>query len=360
MMRHPRFCVFGFTVTLTFVICLLATAFPVGSYAEATLLLPGQVFIAQASSNDGDDPDGAEDLPPGPLAYEKTGSQAVIQLYAGFNYRTDELNWNIAGQPNGTSPNILSELTWEDLGIYEVSLGFSSFVKKRVYFRGYMNYGRIMSGENQDSDYYADDRQDEFSRSNNSADDGNTIDVSLGAGLMLPIIKDVITVMPLVGLSYHGQNLTITDGFQTIPATGAFPDLDSTYEAQWMGPWIGLEMQMDMVTGWRVVPRIVPFVGVEYHWAVYNAEADWNLREDFDHPKSFEHEAEANGIRFMVGLSTFLTEKWSLGIEYTQQQWSVEDGTDRVFFSDGTYAETRLNEVNWNSQAMGLAISYQF
>ncbi len=111
----------------------------------------------------------------------------------------------------------------------------------------------------------------------------------------------------------------------------------------------GLEMQMDMVTGWRIVPRIVPFVGVEYHWAVYNAEADWNLREDFDHPKSFEHEAEAIGILFMVGLNTFLTEKWSIEIDYTQQQWSVEDGTDLVFYSDGTFAETRLNEVNWNS-----------
>ena len=106
MMRHPRFCVFGLTVTLTFVICLLLTAFSVGSYAEATLLLPGQVFLSQASSNDGDDPDGAEDLPPGPLAYEKTGSQAVIQLYAGLNYRTDELNWNIGAGAVWLSGNI--------------------------------------------------------------------------------------------------------------------------------------------------------------------------------------------------------------------------------------------------------------
>ncbi len=74
MMRHPRFCVFGLTVTLTLVLCLLSTVFPIGSYAEASLLLPGQVFIAQASSNDGDDPEGADDLPPGPPTYEKTSS----------------------------------------------------------------------------------------------------------------------------------------------------------------------------------------------------------------------------------------------------------------------------------------------
>lgn len=358
MMRHPRFCVFGLTVTLTFVICLLATAFSVVSYAEATLLLPGQVFIAQASSNDGDNPDGTEDLPPGPPAYEKSSSQAIIQFYAGINYRTDKLDWNIADKDD--DPNILSELTWDNLEIYELSIGFSSLVKQSVYFRGYMNYGRIMSGENQDSDYKWDNRQGEWSRSNNSTDHGSTIDVSLGAGIILPIFTDVFTIMPMIGLSYHSQNLTMTNGYQTIPPLGPFSGLDSTYEAQWMGPWVGLEMQVDMETGWRVVPRFVPFIGFEYHWAIFDAEADWNLRPDFDHPKSFEHEAEASGICFMVGLSTFLTEKWSLEIEYTQQQWSVEDGTDRVFFSDGIYEETRLNEVNWDSRAMGLTMQYQF
>ena len=30
-------------------------------------------------------------------------------------YRKDELDWNIAGNINGNNPNILSELTWEDL-----------------------------------------------------------------------------------------------------------------------------------------------------------------------------------------------------------------------------------------------------
>ena len=360
MRGHHRFNFCGLTVPLLLVFCLLRAAFPVDSYAEATLLMPGQVFLAQASSNDSDDPNAAEELPPGPLAYEKTGSLAVIQLYAGLTYRIDDLNWNIAGQADGTSPNILSELTWDNLNIYEVNVGFSSFVKQSVYLRGYMSYGSIVSGENQDSDYNADDRQDEFSRSNNSADDGNTIDVSLGAGLMLPIIKDVITIMPLVGLSYHGQNLTISDGYQTIPATGAFPGLDSTYEAEWRGPWVGLEMQMDLETGWRFMPRIVPFAGLEYHWATFDAKADWNLREDFDHPLSFEQEAQGNGVLIMLGIGAFLSDNWSLEFGYTQQEWTAEDGTDRVFFSDGTFAETRLNEVSWTSQAMGLAICYQF
>lgn len=360
MRRHPRFAANGLTVAFTIVLCLLLTALPVGSHAAATILLPGQVFLDQASSHESDDPDGTGDLPPNPFDIEKTDSQAVIQLYAGFNYRTDELNWNIAGNLDGTSPNILSELTWEELGIYELSVGFSALVKQSVYFRGYLNYGRIISGENQDSDYGADDRQDEFSRSNNSGDNGNTIDISLGAGLVLRIIKDIITITPLVGLSYHRQNLTITDGYQTIPDLGSFPGLDSTYEAKWMGPWVGLEMAIDIETGWRALPRFSPFVGFEYHWALFDATADWNLREEFDHPKSFEQEAEGSGMNIMVGLGAAFSERWSLEVGYTQQKWLAKDGTDTVFFSDGTYGETRLNEVNWDSRAVSMAIQYRF
>jgi hypothetical protein len=119
-------------------------------------------------------------------------------------------------------------------------------------------------------------------------------------------------------------------------------------------------MQLDLETGWRALQRIYPFAGFEYHWALYDAKADWNLREDFDHPLSFEHKAEGNGIRIVAGLGAVLTEKWSLEVGYTQQEWSTEDGIDRVYFSDGTYGETRLNEVNWESRSLGLAVCYQF
>jgi len=360
MTRFSFFSVFRLVIRLVIILCLFPASFPTGNCAHASLLMPGGVFLSQSESTTGEDPPSDTGLPSGPLAQKKSDNRVTARFYAGVNYRVDELNWNIAGNMDGTNPNILSELTWEDLNIYEFSLGFSSLVKKTVYFRAYMNYGRVFSGENQDSDYNSDNRQDEWSRSNNSTDDGNTIDVSLGAGLILPLFSDVLTIMPMVGLSYHSQSLTMTDGYQTIPNTGPFPGLDSTYEAEWRGPWVGLEIQLDMETGQRFVPRIYPFAGFEYHWALYDAKADWNLREDFDHPLSFEHEAEGNGIRIVAGLGAYLSESWSLEVGYTQQSWSIEDGTDRVYFSDGTYGETRLNEVNWDSRSLGLAIRYQF
>ena len=37
-------------------------------------------------------------------------------------YRADDLDWNIAGDINGNNPNVLSELTWDDVKSYQVKL----------------------------------------------------------------------------------------------------------------------------------------------------------------------------------------------------------------------------------------------
>ncbi len=347
----------------------IAASFFIGCLIPAVASFSGNVdaFVFQAetaASGSGQSP-AAADLPSGPIANQTFGSRVTTQLYVGFSLRTDRLDWNIAGQADGTNPNILSELTWDKLNIRELNLGFRSFVEKGVYLRGYLNYGRIVNGENQDSDYYLDDRQGEFSRSNNRCDDGSTMDISLGAGYALPIPADIITIIPLAGFSFHQQNLSITDGVQTVtwaqgPPLGPFPGLDSSYSAQWWGPWVGMELHLDIDTGWESLPQVYSFAGLEYHWTQYYAQADWNLRTDFDHPKSFEHEASGSGVRGLVGVGTRFSGKWSMEFRYTQQKWSAENGIDRVFLSDGTRLETRLNGVNWESSAVGLVVRYQF
>ena len=326
-----------------------------------------QALVSPAATGTGDSeaPQAKADFPPGPMAYRKTETRTEGGIYLGVQQRNDQVDWNIAGTKDGTNPNILSELTWDDLSVQELTLGFTALIQRRLCLQGYLNYGQIVSGDNQDSDYRADDRREEFSRSNNDAGDGRTFDISMGLGYVLPIPPKALRIIPLAGMSFHQQNLAMSDGYQTItwdngPPLGPFAGLDSTYEAQWWGPWVGLEINVDIVTGWRALSRVYPYAGLEYHWAVYYAQADWNLRDDFEHPKSFEHEAMGNGIRMMVGIGTQFGRNWCVEVGYTEQQWSAADGTDRLFFSDGTQVETRLNEVNWASRSLGLVLRYQF
>jgi opacity protein-like surface antigen len=292
-----------------------------------------------------------------PIHYE--GIETDLNLTG--SYRVDNLDWNIAGDTSGENPNILSELTWEDIESAQVSFEAKVRAPKIFYFRGFVDYGWIYDGQNQDSDYAGDDRTLEFSRSNNSADDGSVLDASLGIGYPFDFgSKDVFGIRPVVGWSYHEQRLKITDGFQTIPATGAFEGLDSSYTTRWTGPWVGADLVFTSREMQFFIKRVEAFASGEYHWADYFAQATWNLREDFAQPDSFEHEADGTGFVVSAGVNLFFTRNWAVQFVYSYQDWTTDEGTDTTFFADGTQAETQLNEVNWDSQAIGVGVLYRF
>ena len=311
---------------------------------------------------------GASPLP----TEKKTASRIESELVLSAGYRVDDFDWNIAGDIHGNSPNVLSELTWDDLEIYQLELYNKSIVREVCYLRGSLSYGWIKDGDNQDSDYLEDNRALEFSRSNNDADDSDTLDASLGIGYPFTFGSGFVGLTPLVGYSYHEQNLTMTDGNQTItwisldpdfpdgPPLGPMLGLDNTYEAQWKGPWVGFDLIFTSKDVHRYLAQVEAYVNLEYHWADYCAEADWNLITRFAHPKSFEHDADGDGIVISAGWNVVWSYHWALNANFDYQDWSTDHGTDRTFFSDGSVEETRLNEVNWKSYAVMVGLSYRF
>ncbi|MCA9404018.1 MAG: hypothetical protein KC897_09570 [Candidatus Omnitrophica bacterium] len=294
------------------------------------------------------------------------GIEAKLAVTAG--YRQDELNFNIAGDWTGrATPNILSELQWTDLQIWEYKARGEIVLKEHYVLDAEAGWGQIWSGENQDSDYAGNDRTSEFSRSNNKSDDGQVWDYSIAAGYRMYfenindrlLIADNLQLTLLVGYSRHSQHLVIQDGFQTIPLAGPFSgflppgvELDSRYRALWDGPWLGFQVdaqQGDRLRGWG---------RFEYHFPEVESDANWNLREDFNHPVSFSHFANDNayGIQFDFGGEFRLTPYTSLVANLVYRYWEAGPGLYRVFFSnaDPQYAvfNTRLNEINWSSLSL--------
>ena len=298
--------------------------------------------------------------PTGHAIRPETNPPVRFEFGLDGSYRIDRLKWNIAGNSSGSNPNILSELTWTDLRMFQLELSNTTIIKKRVYLRGYVVYGEIYSGDNQDSDYAGDDRTIEFSRSNNSTDDGDALDGSIAAGYRFTFGSDRFELIPLIGYSYHELNLNITDGYQTIPATGSFPGLDSTYDTRWHGPWTGIDFKVNTRPRNSLIRRGTFFTTLEVHYADYYAEADWNLRTNLAHPKSFEHDAEAFGILFKIGGKLYFATQWALNISYDYAYWETGEGTDRTFAADGSTGVTQLNEVIWQSHVLSLGIVYQF
>ncbi len=276
-----------------------------------------------------------------------------FDLSAGL--RRDKFNWNIAGDITGANPNILSELSWNDLRIFQLKTDAKVIFDKKLRVEGSYGYGWIYHGDNQDSDYAGDNRTLEFSRSNNKTDDNNVSDLSAGLGYQFNLPdadffyghKVILTL--LAGYSEHKQNLKITNGFQTIPATGPFDGLNSKYQAEWKGPWLGTEFETEK-------GKFTGFLRFEYHWADYFAEADWNLREDFAHPVSYRHTADGKGTIVSLGAGYNIKTNWLVYLRTDFQDWETDKGIDRTFFSDGAIIDTQFNRAEWKATAILLGV----
>lgn len=282
-------------------------------------------------------------------------------INAQIGYRVDNLDWNIASDITGTStPNILSELTWSDLEILQLDISGDFLLTETkegfLYLHLSIRQGDIISGKNQDSDYLGNNRTNEFSRSNNISDTGSTNDYSISLNTTIPIsTKSADYILtPAIGYALYAQNLVMTDGYQTIPSSGSFSGLNSTYDTEWKGIFIGLSI--DTMLNDRHKFKL----SGKYHRVDYYAEADWNLRTDFQHPKSFTHTAKGSGTTMSLEYLFKFHEKWSYNLSINSKNYTTDAGSDKTFFANGAIATTQLNEVNWTSKSIMTGFLYHF
>ena len=276
-------------------------------------------------------------------------------------YRWDELSWTIS--PTSGSPNILSELTWEDLETYEIKADARWSNASRLYFHGAFGFGWTQDGTVIDSDYLSDNRQHEYSRSYSNPKRGTVGDISAGAGYRfdLPLTSNGgrLQFIPLLGYGLNFQNLRARNGTQILSEygnsmpLGPFDELDSTYEASWKGPWIGF----DLILGFSDKHNLSGSFG--FHWSSYEAEANWNLRDDFDHPISFEHSADGTGITASLSYSYDVSESWYWTMGFDYKNFNAESGKDTTYFYDDSYSVITFNGADWESYSLLLGIGFK-
>ena len=298
------------------------------------------------------------------IATEQRFSHETSVMSYQLGYRNDQLDWNIASDPSGTfTPNILSELTWQEVESVQLTVDFSGLISELLFYRVNVAVASIRKGQNQDSDYNGNDRTLEFSRSNNNASSGTLSDFSGAIGIPFTFGDNAATLLrvtPLIGYSYHSQKFSMTDGVQTIatsgitPDLGPFPGLNSSYEAEWYGPWLGIELKLG------ITQNVEVSLVLEHHEGDYLGIGNWNLRSDFQHPKSFEHVADASGDLVSLNLAIVSDYAWNWLFSIQFQSWQADSGIDTVFFSDNTVGVTRLNEVNWQAITVSLGFEIPF
>jgi len=280
--------------------------------------------------------------------------------------RFDSLDWSTAG--NGDyHPNVLSELAWTNLHSHQLTLEGSLNLGPHFYGRGAVSYASIVGGQVRDSDYDGDDRTLEYSRSISQTSDDNMWDFSAGIGPPFRIGQHRLVLAPLMGFAVHRQNLRITDGIQVIaspprtPPLGPLDDrLNSTFQAQWQGPWVGMDLRYK--TAQHPLRSAMEFgLSLEYHFAVsYSAEANWNLRSDLQHPVSFRQSAQGQGllINGVWSIQVHRRVGFSFGLKY--QNWTTSSGTIYIYRADGLVRQARLNSANWESTSFSMGVIYTF
>tara|TARA_B110000967_G_scaffold206631_1_gene253814 strand:- start:272 stop:1273 length:1002 start_codon:yes stop_codon:yes gene_type:complete len=296
-------------------------------------------------------------------------AQAIDQwqykLDLEYGLRLDQLNWNSAGNLAGTDPNIISELKWNDIGFHEARLGFRFIGDDTWYVKGYFSESWGYKGTAQDSDYNGNNRSLEFSRSIADSDRSSAEGFSIAIGQQIRIDNN-IGITPLVGFSSHRQTLNLTNGNQTVCNASGAPyhctnglgpivGLNSTYKSHWRGPWLGLDLR------WAAAKRWTSYAELEYHYSYFDAELNWNLRTDLQHPKSQAQRARGQGTHLGIGMSYALSTPNSFfNVGLKQTKYATRPGVHNFYYANNSISSQRLNEVNWRSNTLTFGITSQY
>ncbi|WP_419176601.1 hypothetical protein [Desulfosediminicola sp.] len=286
------------------------------------------------------------------------------EVSIGLGYRNDQLSFTIAGF-EGT-PNVLSELEWDSVESMVLTGDVRWCTETHIYFRAHALIGTIYSGDSRDSDYEGDNRTMEYSRSYADTDDGSVFDGSFGLGYSFDVaLQEPGTYwrfIPVIGYAFHTQEFEMTNGYQELYIDedgiswppGPFDGLDSSYDSDWSGPWIGIELE------WRPAVKHSLIVGFEYSWLDYEADATWNLREDLMQPTSFEHDADGSGVSLNTEYRYDVTRNWYLGLQFYYYNMSTDSGTKTTYAADGTIYKSKFNGADWESYSALVKMGYYF
>ena len=290
---------------------------------------------------------------------DPSGMRGRVDISKGI--RKDDFTWTLSAD----TADIAMETAWSNLSIWQLAAKGDVEFANHYVLDGSVAYGLIFNGDNRESEYLADGRAFEFLRIEAESQDGNTVDLSSGFGYRHHIRLNNgffelshFSVMPLIGYSYHEQNLETTEGDQVVDVNnfyglGPFSGLSNEYKARWQGPWVGLELAGQ-------TNKLFSAFRMEYHWADYYAQGDFSLRTDLQHPKSFEHNSEGNGLLFNYQVNYELSKNWDVSFNARIQDWEATGGTDTLFRANGTTMESRINQIDWESQAFMMGTTYHF
>ncbi|MGC1508342.1 hypothetical protein [Ketobacter sp.] len=293
-------------------------------------------------------------------AFGPDTAPAEVKFNTSYGNTQGTLNWQIAGGNGG--PNILSELTYRNVQFKQFQMSGSTLFKRGPLTNAelFVDYktGIASDGSVQDSDYQTDNRGQEYSRSHSSANGSRMQDITLGAAYHFQI-NTYQSLIPMLAYTSKTQKMLMTEGLQVVDIYNPYNlgPFRNTLNSSYITSWDSIVMGM----GWKMETQNHELLlNAKFHLLDYHAEADWNLRSDFAHPKSFEHWAGGNGFGLQLSYAYRFSELFSLWLNWYREDWRTNPGTDVVYLADGSRGTTTLNEVTWEATGFATGLLFRF
>lgn len=268
-------------------------------------------------------------------------AQDSLRMTIYQKIETSNFNWNIAGNMLGEKPNILSELNFKNLLSLGTGIGLSYKPYKVLELSASYAFLRNLSGKGTDIDYQEDNRTGQTSLLYFESENGWYSQLNLS--VLYLFFKD--TKFNLGA----GINVFVYRRKFGLHSTED-SDLTSYYKYRTDG--FGLKIKKDY--------QISPIFSLQGDFIMnrvyYNSYGNWNLINNFEHPKSFTHLSKGINIGYSLRFSTKIKNQFSIFFVYDYLTEKTSDGVDTLFLKNGSRPTTKLNQTHLSIHGLRLGI----
>lgn len=269
-------------------------------------------------------------------------SQAEMNYSLQSNISMTDLSWAIAGNTSGQNPNILSELLWKNNTYIGGQIKIESKLNKKLTGEIAYGYSEIISGNVTDLDYSEDNRKGIVGNKTYKSNIGETQIYRIRIGYSFYKCQNELNIFTVV--QFRNSRFSLIDKLK---------DLYSRYDNRLLGAGVGASLTIPFADHIELNAKS------QISFNQYDAKANWNLRSDFAHPKSFVHDATVFDFDSELKFSYQIANHFKLGFFGGFSQYSnIGNGVDKLYYNDGNISFTRLNEVKSKSLYGGLSILY--
>lgn len=270
-------------------------------------------------------------------------AQSRLSIEGGAGVEFSWLEWNVAGNIQGSSPNVFSELKWANMFGSNYHL-MASFDTGKISYFFQSTISPNINGEVEDTDYAGENRTNPQYREVFRSNAGRRFTSEAGVRFHLKVdLVDIIQIK--TGIRYRNQRLFIDHERE---------DVQSYYDGSWSGIFVGF-------TKGLILSKFVAMgFSLNADLSYYYGFGNWKLRTELAHPRSFIH--NAIGYGFNTDINTHLRLSKAISLIAALDGWYSNSfrGKDILYFNDGHSIITQLNGVKSLGSIASLGLSINF